>query len=284
MQLALELAPALEALGRERRPPRPRRATAQPGSPSCVQSLKRQSRGELLDVGERRRRSPAALSASWSSRRPGVSMTIPPPGSRISSRWLVVCRPSSSSARVSPVAIRSLPAKRLTSVDLPTPLEPSSTAVTPGAIRARSSSHPSPGLRADDVHGHAGRHRLDLGDVGGAIVDAVGLRQHDLRARAALPDRDEVALDPARLELGAERGDDEGDVDVRDERLHARRPAGRVAHDRAAPRQHRVDDAVGEPDPVADRDVRPVVGEATRDARRAACRPRWRRRARRGGR
>ena len=73
-----------------------------------------------------------------------MSITIPPPGRRISSRWLVVCRPSSSSARISPVDIRSLPAKRLTSVDLPTPLEPSSTAVTPGAIRARSSSQPSP--------------------------------------------------------------------------------------------------------------------------------------------
>ena len=53
-------------------------------------------------------------------------------------------RPSSSSGRVSPVDISSLPAKRLTSVDLPTPLEPSSTAVVPGAMRARSSSQPSP--------------------------------------------------------------------------------------------------------------------------------------------
>ena len=56
---------------------------------------------------------------------------------------VVVCRPLPSS-RISPVASRSRPARRLTRVDLPTPEEPSSTAVRPAVSMAAISSTPWP--------------------------------------------------------------------------------------------------------------------------------------------
>ena len=84
--------------------------------------------------------------------------------------------------------------------------------------------------------------------------------------RAALPDRDEVALDPPRLEIRAERRDDERDVDVRGERLRLRRQPRRLPHDRAPARQHRADQPVAEPDPVADRDVDALVHQPSGQA------------------
>ncbi|MNL80444.1 hypothetical protein D3C87_2073020 [compost metagenome] len=63
---------------------------------------------------------------------PGVSTIIPPPGSMISWRWLVVWRPWSSDSRIAWVAIRSSFRKALTRVDLPTPEEPIRTQVSPG--------------------------------------------------------------------------------------------------------------------------------------------------------
>ena len=87
------------------------------------------------------------------------------------------------------------------------------------------------------MDGDAERDRLDLGDELPRILEPVGLREHDLGRRAGLPDRDEVALEAARLEIRAERRDDERDVDVRGERLRRRRQAGGVADDRAAARQ-----------------------------------------------
>ena len=66
------------------------------------------------------------------------------------------------------------------------------------------------------------------------VVEPVDLREHDLRGRAALPDRHEVALDPARVELGPEGRDDEGEVDVRHECLHGSRDRPRCARSRSA--------------------------------------------------
>ena len=71
--------------------------------------------------------------------------------------------------------------------------------------------------------------------------------------------RDEIALDAARLEVGPERRDDEGEVDVGGERLRGRGQAGGVAHESAAARQHAPHQSVPEADPVADRDVQAVV-------------------------
>ena len=57
-------------------------------------------------------------------------MMTPPPGSSMSSRWVVVCRPLPSD-RMSPVAARSSPASAFTMVDLPTPDSPSRATVLP---------------------------------------------------------------------------------------------------------------------------------------------------------
>jgi hypothetical protein len=122
---------------------------------------------------------------------------------------------------------------------------------------------------ADDVDRHPERHRLDLRDERGGVDEPIGLRQHDLRPRAAFPDRHEVALDAARLEVGAERADEEGDVDVGYQRLGLRCAAGRVADQRTAAAQHAANGAVGigQPDPVPDGEVGPVEHQASRQLR-----------------
>src|SRR5438093_1939604 len=79
-----------------------------------------------------------------SSRIPGVSRTRPPSGRRWSCRRVVVCRPCPSSSRISRVAATSAPASRFSSVDLPTPDEPTKATVRPGPIRALTSSTPRP--------------------------------------------------------------------------------------------------------------------------------------------
>ena len=63
-------------------------------------------------------------------------------------RATVVWRPRSSLARTALVAMYSAPSSALTSVDLPTPLSPSSRAVIPGAMSARISSTPWSSLEA----------------------------------------------------------------------------------------------------------------------------------------
>ena len=93
------------------------------------------------NVGSR----PSDSPATPSDRMPGVSMSSAPPGRRTSSRWVVVWRPRESSSRTAAVRCRSLPTSALTSVDLPTPDEPSTTAVRPGArCASRSASTPAP--------------------------------------------------------------------------------------------------------------------------------------------
>ena len=115
------------------------------------------------------------------------------------------------------------------------------------------------GQRRHDVHRDADRDRLHLRDERPRVFEPVRLRQDDLRVGAALPDRDEVALDSARLEVRAERGHDERNVDVGSQGLGGGGEAGRVADDRAAARQDRANQPVPEADPVADPDVEAVV-------------------------
>ena len=117
------------------------------------------------------------------------------------------------------------------------------------------------------MHRHAERHPFHLRRLIPRIVEPVGLRQHDLRHRTALPDRHEIPLDPPRLEIGAERGDDERDVDVRRERLRFGRAAGSLADDRTSPGQDLADQPIAEADPVADRDVELFVHEPSGQAR-----------------
>ena len=87
-----------------------------------------------------------------SERRPGVSISSAPlPGSRLSARRVVVCRPRSSFARTArvgaasgasaraPAAAAASPRSALRSDDLPTPDEPSSAYVRPRSSSAASS-------------------------------------------------------------------------------------------------------------------------------------------------
>ena len=117
------------------------------------------------------------------------------------------------------------------------------------------------GHSRDDVHRDAERDGLHLLDERPRVVEPVRLREHDLGGGAALPERDEIALHAARLEVRPERRDGERDVDVRGERLCDRGQAGRVPHDGTAARQDRADEAVAEADPVAGADVEALVHE-----------------------
>lgn len=103
--------------------------TAHPGSTVCVQSRKRHCSASS-SMSEKVRSMPLFASHMPSSRIPGVSMTIPPSGKNSNSRCVVVCRPLSSFL-MPPVARRSSPSSRLTSVDFPTPEEPKNAAVVP---------------------------------------------------------------------------------------------------------------------------------------------------------
>ena len=137
----------------------------------------------------------------------------------------------------------------------------------PGRDACAQLVHPLAGDCTDDVHRNAERDCLDLGDHRLRVVDPVDLREHDLRRRAALPDRHEVALDAARLQLGAERADDERDVDVRRECLCLSCASSGVAHERAVAGEDAADQPVAEPDPVADRDVGVLVQHPSGQAR-----------------
>ena len=87
---------------------------------------------------------PSSASHNDTARRPGVSTSTPPPGSRTSSRAVVVWRPRWSPSRTGPVSCTSAPTSRLTSVDLPTPDAPINASVRLSLASARISSMPSP--------------------------------------------------------------------------------------------------------------------------------------------
>ncbi len=185
---------------------------------------------------------------------PGVSRTMPPPSRTISSRCEVVWRPRWSSSRTSCVASSSSPARPFTIVDLPTPDEPTSTAVRFGSRKGRSSSRPSPVLAETASAGQAPSVTdLDLGEERRRLVDEVGLREQHDRLRPALPGHGQVALEAARVEVERQRLGEERDVDVRREHLLAGGLPHLLARDRGAPRKERLDERRlrGHADPVA---------------------------------
>ena len=122
-----------------RRPPRRRRSPARRGACSRGSGTARRA--------PRRRRTrcagPRPAPTRRGSRRPGVSITSAPPASGTSSRWVVAWRPRSSPGRTGSVG-RAWPVRWLSSVVLPTPEEPSRTAVRPGRSQAPSASSPVP--------------------------------------------------------------------------------------------------------------------------------------------
>ena len=192
--------------------------TAQPGSDSWLQSEKRHV--------ERRAR-----------RRRRTSPRAPRPPPRAGARACRGCRararrrearsaraPSWCAGRArrrrgSPSSpARSSPSSAFTSVDLPTPEEPSRTTVRPGPRYGSSSSRPSP---VTELTGWTGTPIATDSISAIAAVGVLGqveLRQHDHRVGAALPREREVPLEPARVQVAVEGHDEEHRVDVRRQR------------------------------------------------------------------
>ena len=92
-RLALELPPAREPLRGRACRRRARPAIAQPGSPVVAAVPEPARGGDLVDVLERGRRGRRRHQRRRATRMPGVSMSSAPPGSRKSSRRVVVWRP-----------------------------------------------------------------------------------------------------------------------------------------------------------------------------------------------
>ena len=126
VELALQLDVALPAVGGERAVGERRRGSRSP-APDRGAVGEAAAPRDLLDVAERLVEVGVPELQLADPRR--VEDRHRPPGSRISSRRVVVWRPRWSSSRTSCVASSSSPTSALTIVDLPTPDEPSRTAV-----------------------------------------------------------------------------------------------------------------------------------------------------------
>ena len=75
--------------------------------------------------------------------------------------------------------------------------------------------HALAGARAQGDDRHADRDGLDIRELEHRVLGEVDLVRDDHRARPAVPRRGEVPLEPARVEVAAERGHEEDRVDVR---------------------------------------------------------------------
>jgi len=73
------------------------------------------------------------------------------------------------------------------------------------------------------------------------IGTEIGLAQQDDRLGATLPNRGDVPLEPARIEIGIQRHDNECDINVRDQDLFRSAPTGDLARDLCSPRQNFMD-------------------------------------------
>ena len=91
------------------------------------------------------------------------------------------------------------------------------------------------------------------------IVDEIRLVQHDHRRGAALPGDDQIALEPARIEVVIEAADEKYRVDIGRDDLFLGGIAGRAAREAAGPGENGLDAGVArlcrrlDRDPVADR-------------------------------
>ena len=151
-----------------------------------------------------------------------------------------------------------------TSVDLPTPDEPSSAIVRPGVEVRANELEAFAGDVRDRVHGDAERDRLDLEHAQLPVGAEVGLRQHDHGLRAALPRHRDVALQAADVEVLVQRHDDEDGVDVRREHLLLGRVERDLARELRPPGEDVLDRRGSFVGPGGDRD--PVA-----DGRQLAC-------------
>ena len=239
---------------------------AHPGSDRCPQSEKRHA---ATNSSISPKASPIASSASHraSARRPGVSISSAPPGSRTSSRAVVVWRPFPSS-RISPVA----------KLDRAEPEAVRKRGLAGAGRSQEGDGRPWLEETADSLHAGAGeradRHDIAAADQAlrrldgaGDILGHVRLGQHRDRAGAALPGEDEQALEAPGPEAALERADDEDLVDVGGEHLGGV-AAGTSPDDGAPSREHLDDHPALENDPVPHRRRLQrigLVGELGRD-------------------
>ena len=225
------------------------------------------------------------VSHSCSSRMPGVSIRMPPPGSSSSWRPVVVCRPRLSDSRTSRVRRRSSPSSALAIDDLPTPDDPSSAAVRPRAevLAQQRSGSGRVAETACDRHALRERRRPRAPSPSGSSTRSALFRT--MTGEAPLSHAvTQVALDAARIEVVVEAGDEEHDVDVGGDDLLLGGIAGGAAREPAEARQHGADARVAagcaalEHHPVADRrEIGAAVGGVTQppgDAREALARRR----------
>ncbi len=103
------------------------------------------------------------------------------------------------------------------------------------------------GIKAQPLPRRNHEHRATQrqgGDLRGPTlrIDAeVRLRQRHHGSRPALPRGGEIALDPARIQVGVQRGDHKGDVDIGGDDLQTPQAVGRPAHESRAARQDGMD-------------------------------------------
>ena len=103
---------------------------------------------------------------------------------------MVVCRPRPSCARTGPVSWASWPRSALTSVDFPTPDEPTIAASEPGGRCPRNASSPAPSRAATATTGAPTARRAASSSARPGRRPGrqqVGLREHDDGLRAAVP-------------------------------------------------------------------------------------------------
>src|SRR5690606_26859796 len=120
----------------------------------------------------------------------------------------------------------------------------------PRAEHADAAAVPGVDRERGHVAGNA-RERVDGGPRVAAV--AVGLGQHDDRLRAAAVHQQQVALDPARIEVTVQAAYHQHGVDVGGDDLLPVVLAGRPALDRGAARQEGDDAVAVEQYPVTDR-------------------------------
>src|SRR6185436_8892278 len=108
--------------------------------------------------------------------------------------------------------------------------------------------------RTDGVHRHAEGDRFDFREVFGRIQGRVALVHDDDRSRAAVPRRGQVPLQAPRIQILAERGDEEDGVDVRRDHLRDGAAPGLLARERRPAREDGFDDALPLAVELLDRD------------------------------
>ncbi len=198
-------------------------------------------------------------------------MRRPPPGIGTSCRLVVVCLPAPSGGKSSRLEQRVVADERVHERRLADPGGSEQGCRRPGADELPYALDAVPRACGDEVDRDGASDILDLCCDRGGVVLEIGLRQQDDRLRSALQRERDVALQDERIELLAEGGRYEDNVDVcRDDLLAAgsrARICGGSAHERRSAGKDRLDDVGLERDPVAD-DRKRCGGRLAPEARR----------------